>query len=112
MRVFNNKGRGVVATRHFPCGTLLLQYKGELLSKRQGRQREEDLPEESGSFLYFFHFKGKQYCRSAPNVIPRALPGPIIVFEALRDIKPGQELLFDYGARQSAFLIKFPWLKS
>ncbi|XP_052123655.1 N-lysine methyltransferase KMT5A-like [Frankliniella occidentalis] len=129
MRVFNDKGRGVVATRHFPRGRLLLQYKGELLSKRQGLQREQDLPEESGSFLYFFPFKGKQYCidasaetgdlgrlvnhsRSTPNVIPRALPGPIIVFEALRDIEPGQELLFDYGERRSEFLLKFPWLKN
>lgn len=39
----------------------MLQYKGELISAKEGEQREKEYSPEQGSFLYFFQWKGATF---------------------------------------------------
>lgn len=38
------------------------QYKGELISAKEGDQREKEYSLERGGFLYFFQWKGATFC--------------------------------------------------
>ena len=44
-------GRGVFTTRRFSKGDFLLEYKGELVSHKEGCEREISYPEDLGSYL-------------------------------------------------------------
>ena len=54
---FIPKGKGVFATREFKNGDFFLQYKGKLISAKEGEQCEKEYSSEQGSFLYFFSGK-------------------------------------------------------
>lgn len=45
--------------KEFQQGDFLLEYRGELLSLQEGEKREEEYPEDKGSFLFFFQHDGK-----------------------------------------------------
>ena len=48
-------GSGVFAEKAFTKGSFLLEYRGELISKQNGEEREEAYKKERrGCFLYFF----------------------------------------------------------
>ena len=50
------KGRGVVATRHFAQGEFVVEYIGELISDSEARAREAEYKKDPsvGSFMFFF----------------------------------------------------------
>jgi len=55
-------GSGVFATRLWPKGSFLMEYKGDLVSYNEGLLLEKHYDEErAGSFLYFFKHKHKQF---------------------------------------------------
>ena len=59
-----NIGYGVFATKKFIKGSFVVEYKGELLSYKEGCQREIDqanAPETRHSYLYLFKCNEKRY---------------------------------------------------
>jgi len=134
MRLFDGKGRGVVATRPFSKGDYVATYTGELLKLKVAKGREIMLDEDSSnftSFMYYFKYKGNVWCIDATfesekmgrlinhskqlsNLKPQIVEvngTPRIVFLASRDIASGEELLYDYGDRRKAALEFNDWLK-
>lgn len=52
-------GRGVVTKKNIAAGDFVLEYRGELISHKEGLQREKTYSERT-SFLYFFWFHGRR----------------------------------------------------
>ncbi|XP_005103412.1 N-lysine methyltransferase KMT5A [Aplysia californica] len=130
---FDNKGRGVVATKNFDKGDFVVEYAGDLLDIPTAREKELEYGKnpEIGCYMYFFKCGEKQYCVDATaesdrlgrllnhtregNCCTRALMVegiPRLILVAQRDIKAGEELSYDYGDRSKAALEAHPWLKS
>ena len=63
VKLFENKGRGIVAQKDFSNGEFLVEYPGELITAEEGNLREE---EESSGFLFFKH-QGQSYCLDATD---------------------------------------------
>jgi SET domain-containing protein len=62
VRNFEDKGRGVVATRQFSRGDFVVEYSGELIELSVAKEREQDYAkEEKGCYIYYFAFKDKNY---------------------------------------------------
>lgn len=81
--------------------------------------------------MYYFKHEGRDYCldatkptgrlgrlinhsRKRPNCKPqvRTYRGkPRLIFLALRDIQPGEEILYDYGETDKHVLDSMPWLR-
>ena len=53
------KGLGVTALRVYEKDEFVCEYKGELISKSVGEEREEHYPDDK-CFLYYFEFKSKK----------------------------------------------------
>ena len=54
-----DKGRGVIADRSFKKGDFLCCYKGDLLSKTEGKRRMHEYEEKLGSYIFFFQTQWK-----------------------------------------------------
>ncbi|OCT56289.1 hypothetical protein XELAEV_18000344mg, partial [Xenopus laevis] len=54
---FQEKGRGVVTLKSFKRGDLILQYKGDLLKYREGKQTEETYSSDDSIGCYMLFFK-------------------------------------------------------
>lgn len=52
-------GRGVITKTKISSGEFVMEYKGDLISRKEGLQREK-MYEEAPSYLFFFTFRGKQ----------------------------------------------------
>ncbi|KAK3908595.1 N-lysine methyltransferase KMT5A, partial [Frankliniella fusca] len=126
-----NKGRGVLATRKFFKNEFVIEYRGQLITRKEGITREKKLPRNTGCyFLYFKHkekpiidateeteYKGRLINHGLPpNIKPKVycMPNcaPRVGFVALREINPQEELVFDYGERRPDIVGAYPWLKS
>jgi histone-lysine N-methyltransferase SETD8 len=128
------KGRGVKATRKFIKGELICEYSGDLIYIDEAKKREKDYQKDIdiGCYMYYFNFKDKQYCvdatkdnkrfgrllnhcKKSPNVITKVIPDgshPYLCLMAMRDIKVGEELVYDYGERDKTAIESHPWLTS
>ena len=127
-----DKGRGVVATRHFAKGDFVLQYKGELISRKDALYREEQykcMPG-VGSYMFHFLFDGKKKCIDATieddgnlarlanhdrcgtcrPVLFTIKGAPRIILLAATDIATGTEITYDYFDRDRETIKDFPWL--
>uniref|UniRef100_A0A803K763 SET domain-containing protein n=1 Tax=Xenopus tropicalis TaxID=8364 RepID=A0A803K763_XENTR len=64
---FQEKGRGVVTLKLFKKEDLILQYKGNLLKYREGKETEETYfsDESIGCYMLFFKHKGATWCLDA-----------------------------------------------
>lgn len=55
------------------------------------------------------------HSKKHPNVRPKLLEQenqtPKLIFKAMRDIAANEEILYDYGDRDQASILAFPWLK-
>ncbi|HZB44387.1 MAG TPA: SET domain-containing protein-lysine N-methyltransferase [Pyrinomonadaceae bacterium] len=97
-------GRGCFATARFPKGRKIAEYAGELISGREaarrmrGREVHRVCPLETGRYLDGARGgNGTHYINHscAPNAYMRLTRGHIL-FMALRDIRPGEEITLDY----------------
>lgn len=63
VKVFPEKGRGIVAGRPFQRGEFVVEYIGELIDQTEADRREEDYAEkaEFGCYMYYFKHKEQQW---------------------------------------------------
>lgn len=63
MRMFEGKGRGVVAARKFLRGEFVVEYAGELITMEEAKKREAIYAqdENTGCYMYYFKHKNNQY---------------------------------------------------
>ncbi|XP_071855579.1 uncharacterized protein [Apostichopus japonicus] len=116
-------GSGVFVAKDVRKGSFLLEYSGELISAREGREREKNYPPEKGSFLFFKH-NGSTKCVDATNHPNRAgrmvndsdepnakmqvvlVDGkPHLCLFACDSIEENDEIRYDYGVPD------LPWRK-
>jgi len=127
-----NKGRGVKVVRGFLQGEFVVEYAGPLIDIGTAKDLEEtySMDTSKGCYMYYFKYKGKQYCvdatgesgrfgrlvnhsRISPNCITKVVAlgeTPRLILVARQDIEVGTELLFDYGDRSKESLKAHPWL--
>lgn len=102
-------GRGVFAVRKIAAGTCIIEYEGERISWKEACRREEAKPADCFHTFFFSLASGKiidggsggndaRWINHAcePNCEAREEDGRIFI-HALRDIKRGEELNYDYG---------------
>lgn len=128
------KGRGVFAKQEFSRGQFVCEYAGELISYEVAKEREKfyEGKTEFGCYMYYFTFKNKKLCvdatkesdrlgrllnhsRTDANCATRLVSikdKPYLILETIRDVKTGEELLYDYGERSKDVLQYHQWLKS
>ncbi|XP_061458776.1 N-lysine methyltransferase KMT5A isoform X2 [Rhineura floridana] len=128
----DGKGRGVIATKHFKRGEFVVEYHGDLIEITDAKKREAVYAQDpsTGCYMYYFRYLRKTYCVDATKETHRLgrlinhskcgncqtklhdVDGiPHLILVASRDIKAGEELLYDYGDRSKASLEAYPWLK-
>ena len=112
------RGRGIIATTPFVKGYIVCHYNGEVLKpKRAGEYVKERVGSgEDTSYLLAFDFRGERYCidgkeedgsqgrlinhsRPHPNLkkCPRIINGQLfLLYEVIRGVESGDELLYDY----------------
>ncbi|XP_057667362.1 N-lysine methyltransferase KMT5A-like isoform X1 [Diorhabda carinulata] len=126
-----NKGRGVFATREFVKGEFVVEYSGELIDIHEAYIREQryEKDENMGCYMYYFKFKEQHYCIDATEetgrlgrLVNHSRNGnlqtktilvdsiPRLILTAKTYIRPGEELLYDYGDRSKESLEHHPWL--
>jgi len=133
------KQRGIYSTREFKKGDFVVEYRGtffypENIEESYAQESKYYEDPETGSYMYWFDYKGKKYCIDAtaespfygrllnhsckvPNCAtkPLDMEDPIdpvrLIIYAKEDIPSGTELLYDYGDRSKQSLEIHPWLK-
>jgi uncharacterized protein len=95
---------GVYAAEPIPAGRKVIEYTGERISRRETKRRSE-----LSKFTYLFTLdpywtidgaaggSGAEYVNHScePNLVSRIVRGHIL-YVALREVKPGEELTIDY----------------
>jgi uncharacterized protein len=95
---------GIYAAEFIPAGRKVIEYTGEKINRRETKRRSE-----SSDLIYLFTLdsywtldgsvggSGAQYINHScdPNLVTRIIKGHII-YMAMRDIRPGEELTVDY----------------
>ncbi|XP_068937907.1 N-lysine methyltransferase KMT5A isoform X3 [Petaurus breviceps papuanus] len=130
--IIDGKGRGVIATKQFTRGEFVVEYHGDLIEITDAKKREALYAQDpsTGCYMYYFQYLSKTYCVDATRETDRLgrlinhskcgncqtklhdIDGvPHLILIASRDIKAGEELLYDYGDRSKASLEAHPWLK-
>ena len=102
-------GHGVFARHRILKGSRIIQYKGQKISNELGAERyDEEAMESHHTFLFClddeFCLDGGKYGNDAKFINHSCDPnceavqeGSKIFIDAIRDIKKGQELTFDYA---------------
>ena len=101
-------GKGVFALQDIPAGDLILEYKGELITAKEADRRHPEEPEDPSHTFFFSvddryvidaHVGGNaaRYINHAcdPNC-ETEVQGRRVFIRAIRPIKAGQELAYDY----------------
>ena len=127
------KNRGIVTKKDFDKGDFVVEYAGEMIDCRKAKEREilyaQDISK--GCYMYYFQNNGVQFCIDATdesgrygrlinhsrlhaNLLPKVIMNknklPHLILIAKCDIKPGTELLYDYGDRSRETIAANPWL--
>ncbi|XP_078801454.1 uncharacterized protein LOC144991219 isoform X2 [Oryzias latipes] len=120
------KGRGVFSSRPFQKGDFLLEYRGQLISKKEQESRLKVYHDALKVFMFDFQFNGKLLCIDAaredgslgrlinddevsPNskmTITRVNGEPHLCLFAIKDIGPGEEITYNYGDSEWPWRIK------
>jgi len=101
-------GLGVFATEVIPKGARIFEYTGELISREEENRREIENDKTGVTYIYQLNDdesidgahggNDSRYVNHScdPNV-EGVIEGQHIYYEALRDIKSGEELFIDYA---------------
>ena len=104
-------GRGVYALRKIKKGETIIEYKGEMITWKQAERRHPHNPDDP-DHTFFFHIDDKHVIDAnvggnAARWINHACKPNCesdideehhrVFIKALRKIKPGEELFYDYG---------------
>ena len=128
-----DKGRSVFAKRSFELGEIVAEYKGELISPEQFKDKAREAESSGNCFFFEFLFRGKKYAIDArqedetkgrlinhskklPNVKPIVDSNlkkgmPVLFFKAICRVAKGTEVLYDYQERRKPVIEKYPWLR-
>jgi SET domain-containing protein len=102
-------GKGVYAIRPLKAGDTVLEYKGEIITWQEALDRHPHDPEQPNHTFYFHlddghvidgKYKGnsaKWINHSCEPNLEAEQDGDRVFLKALRNIKVGEELFFDYG---------------
>lgn len=131
VKVFPNKGRGVISTRPFKRGEFVIEYIGDLISIAEANDREVSYAadDNTGCYMYYFKHNEQQYCIDATaetgklgrlvnhsrngNLMTKVVmigKRPHLVLIAKEDLPAGVEVTYDYGDRSKEALQHHPWL--
>ena len=103
-------GRGVYAGRNLKQGERIIEYKGEVIGWREADRRPPSDPDDPNHTFFFSLDDGKHVIDAnvngnaarwinhscEPNCETEEDDGRVFI-EALRDIRAGEELFYDYG---------------
>lgn len=104
-------GRGVYAGRPLKKGERIIEYKGERITWREADRRPPSDPDDPNHTFFFALSDGRHVIDAnvdgnaarwinhscAPNCETSETDDGRVFIEALRDIRPGEELFYDYG---------------
>jgi SET domain-containing protein len=102
-------GKGVYANQAFKRGDVIIEYRGEIISWDEALERHPHDPTDPNHTFYFHlddgHVIDGKHKGNAAKWINHACDpnceadqdGNRVFIKALRAIKPGQELFYDYG---------------
>jgi SET domain-containing protein len=102
-------GRGVYARRDIPAGTRIVQYTGEYVTYAVGNRRDKEREKKGKSVYSFVVSKDAVVDGGVGGGIARyinhscspncyvTISGGKIWINALEDIRPGEEITYDYG---------------
>uniref|UniRef100_A0AAZ1WYI0 SET domain-containing protein n=2 Tax=Oreochromis aureus TaxID=47969 RepID=A0AAZ1WYI0_OREAU len=111
------KGRGVFSRCNYNKGDFLLEYRGDVVTKKEYENRTRLYHDALKVFLFEFRYNGQQLCIDAaredgslgrlvnddhvsPNSKMRTIAvngKPHLCLFAIKDIKPGEEITYNYG---------------
>ena len=60
VKIFEGMGRGVVAKQSILQDAFVLEYKGELISRKEGLKREKAYGDGPSSYMFYFMFRNRQ----------------------------------------------------
>ena len=62
MRQVPGKGRGVFATKPFGPNEFVVEYKGDIISNKEAKQRESvySMDPRYGCYMYYFEYKNRK----------------------------------------------------
>lgn len=124
---------GVFASESIRKGTFVCEYAGDLIDRREAERRDIIYELKSkGSYMFYFNFNNKCYCldateptkrigrlvnhsRKRPNCKMELFSfdkTPHLILTAIRDIEPGEEILYDYGERNKDVIEANPWIEN
>eukprot|EP00055_Hartaetosiga_balthica_P007022 m.23602 g.23602 ORF g.23602 m.23602 type:complete len:293 (-) comp5561_c0_seq1:154-1032(-) len=132
------KGKGVLANKLFHRGDFVCEYAGDLINSEDAVEREKAYLKEANEnqidcmpcYMYFFKHNNVPWCvdatksprigrlinhsRTEANLRTKLFVVdsiPHLGLVAIKNIDPGEELLYDYGERDPSVLLSMPWLK-
>ena len=128
-------GLGVFTKQHFPKNSIICEYKGELLSRKEHQKLKkiyDQDPERYGSFVFEFQvgsswlFLDATFAQGTAgrmvnhsqcnNVVPEKFKKDNnrwgIRFRAVEDIGAGQQILYDYSDKNEENQAANPFLVS
>ncbi|GAA6078014.1 uncharacterized protein LOC125141181 isoform X1 [Tachysurus ichikawai] len=121
--ISSEKGRGIFTLTSFDKGDFVAEYRGEMIDFIESQRRRRIYHDACGVFMFDFQWKGKTWCIDAakedgsfgrlinddhkhPNCRMKKIEvdrRPHLCLFALKDIKQGQEITYDYGGTD------WPW---
>lgn len=104
-------GRGVIAARKLEAGERIIEYKGERITWKEADRRPPSDPDDPHHTFFFSLSDGKTVIDAAsggnaarwinhscnPNCETEESEDGRVFIQAIRDIKRGEELNYDYG---------------
>lgn len=116
-------GQGVFALKNFSCGAFICHYGGILLDNKAYKEDSDSRVDKfmfeitlKTTHWYFNHYENTKFShgkminhsKTCANVVGKVLEGsdgqPVVLFKVIKSIKPGEQLLYDYGKNYAGLM--------